>query len=229
MKRMLTMLAVALLVVVLSAGSVFATAGAIKGTKHDLSSTGNQDIHSDTEDEICVFCHTPHNARVNVPLWNRQANPQSYQMYTSTTLDDPGETLTDSNISTLCLSCHDGTLALGAVQNNYGQLRDTTITVTSNTAGLVTDGKLSTTWTTLGTNLSNDHPVGVKYLTTETDLNQAADNKGPFIANPKVLVYGTDKKVECSSCHAVHGGTGANPFLRMSNAGSALCLECHKK
>ena len=38
-------------------------------TKHNLSITGPGEIKALTEDRICVFCHTPHNAAPRTPLW----------------------------------------------------------------------------------------------------------------------------------------------------------------
>ena len=77
----------------------------IAGTVHDLAQ------RADTTEEICVFCHTPHNAAPQTPLWNR-ANPRTfYRIYESSTtdarIDQP------SGPSKMCLSCHDGSMALG--------------------------------------------------------------------------------------------------------------------
>ena len=38
-----------------------------------------------------------------------------------------------------------------------------------------------------------------------------------------------DDKVECASCHDPHDQVvdGTGKFLRLDNAGSALCLDCH--
>src|SRR5690349_14810824 len=36
--------------------------------------------------EVCVFCHTPHNASPSVPLWNKAYDPATagtYRLYTS--------------------------------------------------------------------------------------------------------------------------------------------------
>ena len=40
----------------------------IRNTKHDISANGSL---AGTITQKCVFCHTPHNAQRNVPLWNR--------------------------------------------------------------------------------------------------------------------------------------------------------------
>ena len=66
---------IALCAVLLIAGQA---AAGISGTSHDLRSFG---LVQGTG-EICIPCHTPHNARVsdpNLPLWNRdQPNQQVF-------------------------------------------------------------------------------------------------------------------------------------------------------
>lgn len=101
----------------------------------------------------------------------------------------------------------------------------------------------------IGTDLSDDHPVGVQLPDTavydfkpttgvdgslkfyDTNVNGRAD------AN-EVRFYDTGDgfEVECASCHDPHGAPSAGPgstripsFLRVDNAGSALCLTCHDK
>jgi len=36
-------------------------------------------------------------------------------------------------------------------------------------------------------------------------------------------------KMQCVSCHNVHGGYADSGRLKMSNEGSRLCLTCHLK
>ena len=99
----------------------------------------------------------------------------------------------------------------------------------------------------LGTDLQNDHPVGVTYPDPNgsgTDFNTPGGSKGAAtffdtdtdanMGKAEVRVY--DGKVECASCHDPHGvptgapGTVFRPtFLRVANTGSALCLTCHSK
>ncbi|MGE5553982.1 MAG: cytochrome c3 family protein [Betaproteobacteria bacterium] len=225
MKRMLTMLAVALLVVALASGAALATVGNIKNTKHDLSITSTAATKSSNEDEICVFCHTPHNAAKAVPLWNRTNSAANYTTYSSTTLDGQRDTISGSstNISVLCLSCHDGTISLGSVVNNYPSGSMVRGEDPAFTAGPTVDatGKLIAANTKLGTDLSTTHPIAIEYKET-ADMNTISS-----LTN--VVLFGnTPKKVECASCHSVHNNDNP-PFLRRSNTGSALCLECHKK
>ena len=80
----------------------------IRNTKHNLSVTGPGEVRAVSEDEVCVFCHTPHGANntVPTPLWNRDLGDSNfYDPYQSSSLDaigigQPGGT------SKLCLSCH---------------------------------------------------------------------------------------------------------------------------
>ncbi|MDI6872024.1 MAG: cytochrome c3 family protein [Bacillota bacterium] len=227
MKRILALVATGLLVILLASTTVLAVAGAIANTKHNLATSGpNADAKSTDEDEICVFCHTPHNARVAVPLWNRDASPATYTTYTSSTIDGTRDTITGSspNISVLCLSCHDGAISLGAVVNNYPDATDPTITGSHTTAGKLSSGRAL-----LGIDLTNDHPIAITYNTTPGDL-VAPDANGLVASTCQLFKTGGtgEWKVECASCHSVHNNTYA-PFLRASNAGSALCLKCHIK
>src|ERR1700688_3710166 len=63
----------------------------------------------------CTFCHAPHSGiGANTPLWNQTLSSQTYTPYTSTTYKQQGSTQPILGKSTsLCLSCHDGTVAIG--------------------------------------------------------------------------------------------------------------------
>lgn len=187
--------------------------GQISGTSHDFSQAGYAAWN--TTGQICKPCHTPHNAQaaINGPLWNHDLSTVgAYTDYTSTTLNGviaagPGA------VSKACLTCHDGTVALGA----FGG---------STTPTLGTMGANQT----FGTDLTNDHPIGITY----TDVIATADGQlfpptttaalGGFIDTK--MLFST--KVECASCHDVHGNGNTN-LLLIANTGSALCLTCHNK
>ena len=184
-----------------------ATAGAqITGTPHDLSGNGWG------TDQICIFCHTPHNAKTPqlVPLWNHVSTTQTFTVYSSSTLNaTPGQ---PAGVSKACLSCHDGATAI----DSYGTRTGT---------------NMMTGTAALGTNLSDDHPVSFVYnaalVTADGGLNSpvsasCVDSSSPC-TTPLYATY-----LECGSCHNVHNNT-ISPFLRKSNAASALCLTCHNK
>lgn len=129
----------------------------IAATEHNLSAidTGHH--------EICVFCHTPHGANTAavVPLWNKKlGDPSIYQTYDSlgtTTLD--GKIAPVGSVSIACLSCHDGTQAMNVVLNAPGsQNYDPSGVLIGSSEVYIPSGIAN-----LGTDLRNDHPVGVQY------------------------------------------------------------------
>jgi predicted CXXCH cytochrome family protein len=197
-----------LLAVVLATGTAYAQKSAMVGGKHDVRVAG------DTGD-LCSACHTPHNANATFQalLWNRTLPvASSFQVYDSVVNPDfKGGAVSlagGTQVSLLCLSCHDGTTALN--------------TVLEPAPG--TNLKTTRATTTLGTDLRNDHPVAFSY-------DAAATAPGAkLIANPditKVKLFGAtgSRRVECGSCHDSH--TTAAAFLRVPNTNSQMCLACH--
>ena len=123
-------------VLLLIAVAQVSVGGTVVGSKHDLSYSGNPYGNAgitaeQTVDEICVFCHTPHNANTDLdqdssndqgntdhapaPLWNRQiSDVTQYEMYSSSTMNALYHGA-PSPLSLACLSCHDGATASGNV------------------------------------------------------------------------------------------------------------------
>lgn len=204
----------------LSATAAFATS--IVNSKHNLSSSQTLTLRSTTQNQICVFCHTPHNALQNIPLWNRTNKGSSFKMYTSNTLTAAaaGAKLDSKSISLFCLSCHDG--AAGTIQEVIGDQVNNKGGNAFTMQGTWTNGDL----TSDGKGLSNDHPIGFSYGEA-----QSGDPTGLISGPAGVSFFKSSTKpdsMECSSCHAVHNNQ-YSPFLRKSNVGSGLCLTCHSK
>lgn len=184
----------------------------IVGSKHDFSTqTWNTSVGA----QICIVCHTPHNASTVVtdaPLWNHVTTATTYTLYASSTFNATSAQPDAS--SKLCLSCHDGTVAL----ENFG----TTTTGTHFIAGTFN----------MGSGLNNDHPVSFTYdaalATADGGLKNpttvASGLGGTIAAN---LLFGG--KMQCASCHDVHNTAGQAKLLVKSNNASALCLTCHAK
>lgn len=197
----------------------------IKDTKHNLGTTGDFAYKSSNETEICLFCHTPHNATKNVPLWNR-SNPTAsgFKLYTASptlniTATGKGALSADS-ISLFCLSCHDGAAAslAGRVVNEPNG------NITMDASGDQIKGKAN-----LGTDLTNDHPINFSYADVAADATiKPIPTDLRFFRSTKYGAAKTDM-LECASCHDVHGTGGFAKFLRKSNASSSLCLTCHNK
>ena len=206
----------------------------VVNSKHNLSTTtgtGQITDISTNEDRVCVFCHTPHSAAPAVPLWNHSLSAvASYTVYSNpATLDSsPADFALGTAVSNLCMSCHDGTVG---VNNLVNPANDTGGNPTmGSTNELDASGRiLSGRPTNLGSILSNDHPVNMTFdaalATTDGQLNTpiSADFVDSGLTVP--LFSST---VQCASCHNPHDDTN-QPFLRKSNAGSALCLTCHVK
>lgn len=227
-------------VAVVGAATYAAAAVGIKGGKHDLSFATPG---TNQTDQVCVFCHTPHNAVQAVPLWNRNASGNtaaSFMLYTSSqTLNGVQATGTtgfaSDSISLFCMSCHDGSALGGSmIGAEPGSIADSALipnygTTPTNTTAITGAAKF-------GTDLTKSHPVNLSYNSVDdTGLVPIATLK----SNKKFPLFRSNSKddnLECASCHAVHGQenslhTGENypAFLRSSMAGSALCLGCHVK
>lgn len=182
----------------------------VADTKHNLSSK------TDATDQVCIFCHTPHNANPAVPLWNHTLSPEGtqYEFYTSPSSDAPQPDRILGS-SKLCLSCHDGTVALGALGNpnkeNYYNQRM---------------GPECPSY--IGCNLADDHPISIEIPVADTEV-QAPDASSPV----KLESVEGKQLIECSTCHDPHDNT-YEPFLVMSQEnqrgeGGQLCLVCHRK
>jgi len=94
----------------------------IRYTVHNMSNNGfgiSRYINSNHEEQICVFCHTPHNAKPSQPLWNKVLPTTVFNMYTSSSTLSPTakKVTTPGPESMLCLSCHDGRTAINVLHN----------------------------------------------------------------------------------------------------------------
>ncbi len=179
---------------------------AIAGSHHDFSTS------SWSQGEICIACHTPHNAKNPqlVPLWNHETTVATFTLYSSPTMDQT----TDQPYapSKVCLSCHDGTVAL----DSYGSDSGT---------------HFMTGAPALGTDLSNDHPVSV-YWNHQT-LDHATPCSNCHLGHSPTQYVGLpfyNRYLECATCHEPHNRFPAyTKMLRMPLGGSAICLSCHGK
>jgi hypothetical protein len=191
---------------------------------HNLSLSGPNPTYAFNEIRVCVFCHTPHNAQkaAPAPLWNREIpSDSSYTMYESPNfLAKVGPRFNKpTGSSRVCLSCHDGTLAL----NQYGGR------VLGSTGALT----LLTGTANLSQNLTDDHPISFPF-TTELAYNA-------YLTDPNLLTGAVklDRNgfVQCTSCHDPHDNEFGN-FLVMNNGDpgkpgynpsvpSPLCVTCH--
>jgi predicted CXXCH cytochrome family protein len=186
--------------------------GSIQNSPHNLSASGPGAIHAASEQEICIFCHTPHNSAPVQPLWNRNTPVSAYTVYSSNSLKaKPGQ---PTGSSKLCLSCHDGTIALGSVLS-----RGATIQMASGITTLPPGAKSN-----LGTDLSDDHPISFMY-------DQALVTRNPKLKPPNQLPRNVHLdargELQCTTCHEAHDNSRGS-FLVMDNSRSQLCTTCHQ-
>ncbi len=183
--------------------------GAIANTVHNLTATGPGTIKATGVGELCIFCHTPHSARQTRALWNQALPGTTYRLYASSTLE---ATLNQpTGASRLCLSCHDGTLALGSlrVPPRTGPVSLPALT-----------GRAS-----LGTDLSDDHPVSFIYDSALALKQGQLADPGSL---PKIIRLDDTKQLQCSACHDPHDDR-FRKFLRMDDKYAALCTICHRQ
>ena len=209
------------------AGAAGAQPIGVRNTKHNLSAGSGNAVRATSEQEICVFCHTPHSASAAGPLWNRRSSTATYAPYTGASLQtSPGQ---PNGASKLCLSCHDGTIAIGDVLNTPNGGPNGSIATT----GTTPDGTMPAGRTLLGTALTNDHPVSMAFdASVRAGDGELAD---PSTLTGPVRLYegstpGVRNTVQCTTCHDPH--TDQLPkFLRQAARGrlTNICLTCHTK
>ena len=141
--------------------------------------------------------------------------PGQYRTYERETLKSA--TRQPNGASKLCLSCHDGTIAVGSVHSLPRRIEMEGV----DGAGTIPAGRKSN----FGLDLSGTHPVSIPYgqelaqksrslrwPPTDSDKNSALDSSG---------------MVQCPSCHDPHGSRSTTiPFWRKETFGQ-VCNVCH--
>lgn len=238
MKKSLLLLMVVLLTFALVAIAFGIPINNVTGTKHNLSSAGGGSYKAiaGNEDQICVFCHTPHQAEgfSTDPLWNHSNSTHAgtYNVYSSTTLNatvGAGAIAAilgnGTALSNLCMSCHDGTQAINSLYNPSNDL--------GGNPTMTAFGDTITTNANIGTDLSNDHPVNFTYddalaqadggLVLPSSATSACYDGGTSNYAVSIGQFQSDyagsslaqklvpgNQFQCSSCHGAHiyyGGT----------------------
>jgi predicted CXXCH cytochrome family protein len=225
-------------------------------TSHDLSSATGRGTFYDAGvnadpvlDRVCIYCHAPHHTMTTVeaqmsdidyyPLWNHDVTtieawtpyqntdpanpviPDNIQHQLNAELGDPG------GISKLCLSCHDGSVAVssyGNFENGASSSKHTgNVNILSGAFSIGLNG-----------NLQNHHPIGFDYDEVAMADDEIRDPSATLLGdNPYGLMIEDllwQRSMECTSCHDVHNtkNTGLK-FLWVEDTNSNLCFSCHKK
>jgi predicted CXXCH cytochrome family protein len=208
----------AIVALALSALASSAFAG-VSGSPHDLSAATGPGTYPNGLLSSCQFCHAPHNVNTSVPgtpLWNRTTPAGDdglghFTIYASNTLRG---TITQPGAnSQTCLSCHDGATDMGATfTGGAGFAAPTQMTVATSGTKVI------------GTVLTDDHPISVRYGGASAQLKDVA-------SVVSVKLYGTvgNETVECGSCHDPHSFGGAVPPKFLRDARATICTQCHIK
>ena len=177
------------------------TKGKIGNTPHNLLANKSA-LPGDnvlTDYSLCRSCHVPNKATAVEPLWYREGAVPKFEL-------NKELPATDSHVHPLdpgsrnCLSCHDGSMA-----RTFPHRGD------------------------------QKHPQ-VNLTAPETqappNYNMHLFNfpaSGREISRPdesSALLLTSQNEVGCITCHDPHNNEKGH-FLRVSNEGSAICLECH--
>lgn len=216
----------------------------LRGSKHDFSGFGSP------ASGLCTYCHTPHRAASTRLLWNHRLSPNVFQWdVPSTTAGTPFPTFrgdTYRGPTAKCLSCHDGSVAIGDVGWWSGE------------RGTFPQGRLSPRDPATigpGGQLGGNHPVAMPYpfrqarstyngVRTGTGIVLRDwqpdpttlgirlfqdDGAGNVTAGPALTRTG----IECSSCHDPHNRASVDDRFLLGHLGGVgteyLCLKCHIK
>ncbi len=235
----------------------------LAGTHHDFSggtaTTGGEAFTTG----LCTFCHTPHKALSTLLLWNHAASTNALfswdENYTTGGTGFPGiTTATYTGPTTKCLSCHDGSVAVGDIAW-FGEGKPTTILVGGEEMTTHYHGPTDPMNVGSGGKMKGNHPVAMPYpfggsgstyngvttgaavVTSEFVGDPTVNNIRMFKQVAGVITAGTlagSTGIECSSCHDPHNKSAkADLFLRAQLGGNSnvagglgyICLACHIK
>lgn len=228
----------------------------LAGTAHDWSGASVTGGNGGTfTTGLCTYCHTPHRALTTQLLWNHTLSSSTFSWDAPTTTAGTtypsfkGDTYTGP--SAKCLSCHDGTVAIGDV-NWFGEGKPAA--VLNATKHTWPDAfNVGATGGTAGS-MKGNHPVAMPYpyqnvantyngVTTGAGATLTEWQSTPLApvrvfnddgsGNITAGAVATKTGIECSSCHDPHNKASVDDlFLRGTVGGSDtgyLCLKCHIK
>ena len=255
----LGMLWVTLAMVGLAPGVSWGAPGTgLLGTDHDFTQGEASEMNTQTVG-LCTFCHTPHKALNTLLLWNHTLSTNTF------TWDVPATTAgtqfatfkgdTYKGPTAKCLSCHDGSVAIGDVAWFNAAAR-----TGANALNPMTHGEGDKHNVGFGGSMAGNHPVAMPFPLQNAKNTYNGVTTGDSIilgeweANPQtngIRLFNDDGTgtitaganggktgIECSSCHDPHNGVNIvkdDYFLRGTLTGNAggsggyICLLCHKK
>jgi len=250
--------AAAVLVLSVTMGGALAGPG-IVNSSHDLRTL---QVAGQTNNQVCIFCHTPHKAADQNLIWNHSLGTGNYSFNAPGPSGTPGIDKTSQGTTLpasttafgtgptkMCMSCHDGSVAIGSL-NNIGDGVTGAIATSPGTL----NGQRTQVATATG-GMAGNHPVAIPYpdragavyngITSgvTSGFGGAVGSGGwgdiASIRAAGIKLHGGPPAgtwgIECTSCHDAHNNTVATTegeagkyFLRVSGDNSSLCLTCHR-
>ncbi len=190
--------------------------GGVNDHPHNMSAIGSATIKAPaaTEERICVFCHTPHSASADGPLWNRRDPIGPNGDGTFPLYGRLGEIEIDTipqaqygtgqypnGSSRLCLSCHDGVTAIGEVINPGSG---------ASPLGGLGSIEAENPGSPAVIDLTRSHPISFIYDNTVRDAINTAKGGGYQINDPTVL--DSLSRMQCTTCHDPHLDTNDGTY-----------------
>ena len=198
----------------------------VSSTVHNLSASGPGEVRALNETEVCKFCHIPHNAVVPQPLWGHALSTvDRYEVPTIRRGRGAIEPAPQPDGSSrLCLSCHDGTVALGDLGGSRPRVPMTG-------AQRLDSGRRGH----IGTDLSGSHPVSFVVPDGDPGGPDSERDMGlrplASIESEEAVPLDTRGKMQCTTCHDPHSDRhfdpGRVPRFWVRPTVSEVCLACH--
>ena len=199
--------------------------GDVASSVHNLSVSGPGEVRALDETEICKFCHIPHNSTTPVPMWGQELSKAQYQV-PQVRVPGGGRAIVPQpdGASRLCLSCHDGTVALGDVAGE-----PTPIPMSGSQR--LSPGRPGF----IGTDLSGSHPVsfvvpdGAGMIDTDSDMGLRPLS---LIRSDDFVRLDERGKMQCTTCHDPHSDKyyqeGVVPRFWVKPSVGEVCITCHE-
>ena len=198
--------------ILIAASTVYAQISTDVMGAHNLGPGGSSPV-AGARPDACAYCHAPHSG-LSSGLWNQKLSTQVYSTYSSNTSANTTMQPILGGVSNQCLSCHDGTVAVGTTMA-YGQV--------------TTRGSMYTQ-DVFGSNLQASHPFSMATpLKDSVSLAESLTTSGKT-ADPTDAVKLINGNIECTSCHDPHVQAKdlvSRNFLVKDSSYGALCLACH--
>jgi hypothetical protein len=215
-----------ILVAVVSASFLPAQQERVIDTVHNLSASGPGEIRALDETEVCKFCHIPHSAVAPQQLWAQRLSQTQYQV---PEMRQGGPVKMSApqpdGSSRLCLSCHDGTVALGEIGGRPRRI------------GMAGGDRLSPGRKGyIGTDLSGSHPISFVVPVQDPDLTGESSDMAlrplsAIRADPDILID-INGKMQCTTCHDPHSDRyyqqDVVPRFWVKPSVQEVCLACHQ-